>query len=303
MSSDAGAPAAPSPSFHDLGVAEAVVRTLRSMRVTEPTPIQAAVLPDALAGRAVWLARNAAPATDHAPRGVMVSLDALSAGNSAQISTDALTPVQPVTAASPAPQTGATTQTPATDNIAPTPATAPSTPTPVVTGEQPAPAGGVETSSGGVDIPIAHAVTIQAADTLQALEQATPTQARAAPANDVHTGSGASGHSEDPTTTYISRVTSWLGSHKYYPKAARSSGAEGTVRLHIVIGRDGNVINVGIAHSSGDAALDQAAKDMVKRSEPLPAMSDNMMRTRLEIILPVTYALSLEPDAAVDVTR
>ena len=53
MSSDAGSPAAPSPSFHDLGVAEAVVRTLRSMRVTEPTPIQAAVLPDALAGRDV----------------------------------------------------------------------------------------------------------------------------------------------------------------------------------------------------------------------------------------------------------
>src|SRR5699024_630832 len=65
----------------------------------------------ALAGSAVWLARNAAPATDHAPRGVMVSLDALSAGNSAQISTDALTPVQPVTAASPAPQTGATAPT------------------------------------------------------------------------------------------------------------------------------------------------------------------------------------------------
>lgn len=41
----------PTPTFSGLGVGDAVVRTLRSMGVTEPTPIQAAVLPDALAGR------------------------------------------------------------------------------------------------------------------------------------------------------------------------------------------------------------------------------------------------------------
>ncbi|MFD5868738.1 DEAD/DEAH box helicase [Corynebacterium sp. NPDC060344] len=39
------------PDFASLGVSDAIVRTLRSMRVTEPTPIQTAVLRDALAGR------------------------------------------------------------------------------------------------------------------------------------------------------------------------------------------------------------------------------------------------------------
>lgn len=53
MSPDAGTtPDAPH-SFDGLGVAQAVLRTLRAMRVTDPTPIQSAVLPDALAGRDV----------------------------------------------------------------------------------------------------------------------------------------------------------------------------------------------------------------------------------------------------------
>ncbi|WP_295624484.1 DEAD/DEAH box helicase [uncultured Corynebacterium sp.] len=51
MSSDAGTAPGPSPTFADLGAGGAVCRTLRSMRIVDPTPIQAAVLPDALAGR------------------------------------------------------------------------------------------------------------------------------------------------------------------------------------------------------------------------------------------------------------
>ena len=53
MSSDAGATPDAARSFDVLGVAPAVLRTLRTMRITDPTPIQAAVLPDAIAGRDV----------------------------------------------------------------------------------------------------------------------------------------------------------------------------------------------------------------------------------------------------------
>src|SRR4051812_408855 len=52
----APSPAAPTsaePSFADLGVADVLVRTLAAAGVERPFPIQAATLPDALAGRDV----------------------------------------------------------------------------------------------------------------------------------------------------------------------------------------------------------------------------------------------------------
>ncbi len=45
--------AAPTPSFADLGVPPVLVKTLARAKITTPTPVQAAVLPDALAGRDV----------------------------------------------------------------------------------------------------------------------------------------------------------------------------------------------------------------------------------------------------------
>jgi len=253
----------------------------------------------ALAGGAILLARNAAPPPNHTPRGVMVSLNALSVGNSTEVNSETAEPVKPVNATTPKPVAAMTPQptAPAADSVAPT-AVAATSPTPVVpvpASDIPATTDGAQASDGGVDIPVAKAVTIQAADTLQALEQTLPEPVPATNAGQINTGSGTKGRSNDPTTTYINRITSWLGNHKYYPQAARSRGAEGTVRLHIVIGRDGSVINVGIARSSGNPALDQAAMDMVKRSEPLPAMTETMLRTRLEIILPVNYTLGNQP--------
>jgi superfamily II DNA/RNA helicase len=49
------APSLPSvlPSFADLGLSETVIGALQRVEITTPTPVQAAVVPDAMSGRDV----------------------------------------------------------------------------------------------------------------------------------------------------------------------------------------------------------------------------------------------------------
>lgn len=251
-----------------------------------------------MAGGLIWIAQNAPRAPEHSPRGVMVSLDSLMVGDQAQLNTTPET-VIPVRASSATPTPASTPALPTA--VTPAPAAvvpaAPSLATPEPIEPSQPTAVGATPKTGGVDIPVADAVTIQAADTLQALEQTTTIQATPPSAStSSRLGSGANGVSKDPTMTYIARIRMWLGTHKYYPQAARTSGAQGIVRLYLIVDRKGNVLNVAVAESSGSSILDQAAMDMVKRSEPLPAMTKNMLRTRLEIILPVQFTLGNVPN-------
>lgn len=254
-----------------------------------------AVVLHMLAGTVMWVFEHAPDTQQQSPRGVMVSLDALTTGN---ISQPTQTP-QPVT---PVPEAHAA-QTPAPASPQPadgiTPAAAPTTaaaPAPVAPQPvQPAPANGngAITRTNGVDIPVAAPVTVNSVDAVTTSNSVTAVPVDSAPVQTAPTnpGSGAHGVSDDPTIGYIAHIRSWLGQHKYYPVAARRSGAQGMVRVYLVVARDGRVLNVAIAGSSGKPVLDQAALNMVKRAEPLPAMPDDLLRTRLEIILPVRYTL------------
>lgn len=242
-----------------------------------------------LAGTMLLLAENPPQVPEQLPRGVFVSLDSLTVGGPQLSQTPQ--PVTPATESLPQPKPAPTPQVPTTAAAVAAPsATTPvlATPQPVAppqpaTVDAPSPAQSVR-------LPVANAVTIEAADTLQALEQATALPAAPSAPATAQLGSGAGGTSEQRTESYITRIIGWIGRHKYYPQGARSSGAQGTVRLHLVVDRSGQV-RVAIAESSGSPALDQAAIDMVKRSLPLPAMTKDMLRTRLEIILPVDYTL------------
>src|SRR5699024_4331511 len=137
--------------------------------------------------------------------------------------TPAQTPVaEPVPATTPQPPG------PVAPSPTPTVPAAPETPN----SAPPAPASstGAVPSASGVDIPVANAVTIQAADTLEAIEDTPEVTARATGTTTAtNQGSGAHGLSQDPTLSYIAHIRNWLGQHKYYPVAARRNGAQGTV--------------------------------------------------------------------------
>lgn len=256
------------------------------------TAFVVAVVLHFLAATLVWAFENAPEQTSHSPRGVMVSLNALSVGNTKQAVTSPA-PVQPVPASSNIHR--ATTTAPNINAAKPVPAI-PTSPKPVrPTQQEPtkSESGDSIHRAGDVDIPVADTVTVKNLDTPEPVRKHAPvTAAQSHTTQSANQGSGAHGLSSNPTVTYIARIRSWLGQHKYYPVGARRAGAHGTVRLYIVIARDGEILNLAIARSSGYPVLDQAAMGMVKRAEPLPAMPDDMLRTRLEIILPVHYALS-----------
>ncbi len=50
-----------------------------------------------------------------------------------------------------------------------------------------------------------------------------------------------------------------------YPQRARLRGAEGTVKLEVRVGKDGALAGVRVLKSSGDAELDRAAQEWVRR--------------------------------------
>lgn len=310
------------------------------------TAFVVAVALHVLAGALVWLPENAPEPPRPSPRGVMVSLDALSAGNRLQPSEAP----QPVTAVA-APSANAVPATPAVQQpsaVAPAPAQAvapeataperiapelgdlepiapepvndalpapeqvdpdPTVPEPVdPAAERSAPdqvqppqaaADAAIPSAGDVDVAVADAVTVEAADAIDTIAQAgTVTTIPPRPSAQQDQGVAAPGLSKNPTESYIGRMLAWFARHKYYPAIARRSGVEGTVRLYVVIDRNGQVLSISVARSSGSAVLDQAARDMVRRSEPLPPMSDDMQRTRLEIIVPVVFSLGGQGQSA-----
>ncbi len=87
--------------------------------------------------------------------------------------------------------------------------------------------------------------------------------------------------------SYFAELMAWLNRHKEYPSNLKRAKIEGTVMVRFSISRDGEVLDASIKTSSGNAQLDQAALDMLKKANPLPAIPDFMGRDRISITVPV----------------
>jgi protein TonB len=70
------------------------------------------------------------------------------------------------------------------------------------------------------------------------------------------------------TADWGKQISAYFELHKRYPKVKKNKTA--TVKVSLVLNRLGNVMQVGILESSGDAAFDEAAIAMIRRSDPVP---------------------------------
>jgi protein TonB len=61
-----------------------------------------------------------------------------------------------------------------------------------------------------------------------------------------------------------------IANYQRYPKAAERERLQGTVDTVFSMSRDGRLLGVWIKSSSGAAALDQAAIEIIRRAQPLP---------------------------------
>lgn len=63
-----------------------------------------------------------------------------------------------------------------------------------------------------------------------------------------------------------------------YPDIARNKGFSETLTMDVGINADGSIYSIRIAKSSGNPALDEAAKRIVKMSAPFAALPDELLR-------------------------
>ncbi|HYD70221.1 energy transducer TonB [Azospirillum sp.] len=94
-----------------------------------------------------------------------------------------------------------------------------------------------------------------------------------------------------PPPDYLALLQARLARHKVYPRAAQLAREEGTVLLRFVVTRDGAVVSWRIERGSGFESLDRQVGIMIERAAPLPPLPDSVPGDRLEIVLPVRFAL------------
>ncbi|MBM7063330.1 energy transducer TonB [Pseudomonas sp. UL073] len=92
--------------------------------------------------------------------------------------------------------------------------------------------------------------------------------------------------------TWQSKLLSHLSRYKRYPDDARRRGFEGTTRVRFSVDRDGNVLSVELAGTSGSASLDRATLAMIRRAQPLPKPPAEMLDgNSVAVTAPFVYSL------------
>ncbi|PWC31946.1 energy transducer TonB, partial [Azospirillum sp. TSO22-1] len=101
-----------------------------------------------------------------------------------------------------------------------------------------------------------------------------------------------------PASPPASVVASWRGAllrhlerYKRYPRAAQLQRLEGVAQVRVVLDRQGNVLSAKLERGSGHTILDGETEEMVRRASPLPAPPPEIASDRIELVVPVEFAL------------
>lgn len=77
---------------------------------------------------------------------------------------------------------------------------------------------------------------------------------------------------------------------KRYPQMARVNNWQGKVVLKFVVKEDGTVENLEVVQSSGHAALDEAAMEVLRRASPL-SLKHDLGKPKVSFQIPISYTL------------
>ncbi len=90
---------------------------------------------------------------------------------------------------------------------------------------------------------------------------------------------------------YVSDAIKKIRSKTKYPPRALDRGQAGSVRVAVVIDRNGNILNTNILEKSVYEMLNKEALDAVKRSAPFPTLPDAISGARFEFTVPMRWTL------------
>ena len=114
----------------------------------------------------------------------------------------------------------------------------------------------------------------------------TPSEKSAAPAP------GPSAQQLAAKASWESSLLAHLSKYKKYQPAAQSRGKEGLNRLRFVVDADGKVLSYELVGRSGNADLDRATLEMIRRAQPLPKPPAHMLTNgSIEIVAPFVYSI------------
>ena len=90
---------------------------------------------------------------------------------------------------------------------------------------------------------------------------------------------------------WMRAVTERVRQFFYYPDAALAVRTTGVATVHFTVRRNGQIDRLQINKSSGDAGLDKAAMDIMRKAQPLPPIPDRMQVARVEGDLPINFGV------------
>lgn len=102
---------------------------------------------------------------------------------------------------------------------------------------------------------------------------------------------GSTAHFEDAPASWRRTLVAHLAKHKRYPSTARSQRLEGEVAVRFKISRAGKLVSADVLRSSGHAALDEAALELLRRAQPMPTFPASMRSSELELVAPINFRL------------
>ena len=123
----------------------------------------------------------------------------------------------------------------------------------------------------------------------QPVEQATPA-APPAEQKPAVTATAPAARETLPTTPPNFNAAYLHNSPPRYPLIARRNGVEGTVKLKVLVTREGRAAQVMLEQSSGSSALDTAARDAVRDWQFVPARK-GQEPTESWVVVPVVFKL------------
>ena len=88
---------------------------------------------------------------------------------------------------------------------------------------------------------------------------------------------------------YLWGVVRKISQHRYYPKSSRENSEEGVVVARITVSREGRLIDVAVARSSGYPTLDNALIEVIRQAAPYPPLPSDMSGDRHTFLLPLNY--------------
>jgi protein TonB len=140
------------------------------------------------------------------------------------------------------------------------------------------------------DSKIAEVETSASMESVAAEATATPSsEAIPEGARSVAPAQGTGASAQRLRATWQKELIAYLDRHKRYPAARSQKSAE--IVVSFALDRMGHVLSASIVKGSGDAAFDEAALAMVRRSDPVPQPPPAVADEGLNFTLPVIFKL------------